>query len=231
MPPWRHLLPVDPKGGTPVPSRELDLSRRALVVIDVQNEYFTGRLPIEYPGRSVSLANIGRAIDAAHAAGIPVVLVQQTSPADAPAFAAGSAGWRLHEAVAGRPHAHRVEKGLPGAFAGTDLDAWLRERGIGTLAIAGFMTQNCDDSTVRQAVHAGYAVEFLTDASGAVSYANRAGRASAEEIHRVFTVVMQSRFAAVLTTAAWIEALAGGAAPIRDSIVGSAAAARRGATP
>lgn len=38
-------------------------ARRALIVIDVQNEYVTGNLPIEYPPLDVSLANIGRAIE------------------------------------------------------------------------------------------------------------------------------------------------------------------------
>ena len=38
--------------------------RRALVVIDVQNEYVTGDLPIEFPNVQSSLANIGRAMDA-----------------------------------------------------------------------------------------------------------------------------------------------------------------------
>jgi nicotinamidase-related amidase len=46
--------------------------RRALIVIDVQNEYVTGDLPIEYPDVNVSLANIGRAIDAAARHDVPV---------------------------------------------------------------------------------------------------------------------------------------------------------------
>ena len=90
------------------------------------------------------------------------------------------------------------------------------------------MTHNCDDSTVKHAVHAGLSVEFLADATGAVPYENRAGRASAEEIHRVFTVVMQSRFAAVLTTAEWIAALETGEPPERDTIYASNQKARSG---
>ena len=46
---------------------------RALIVIDVQNEYVTGNLPIAFPGRDASLANIGAAIDAANRHAIPVV--------------------------------------------------------------------------------------------------------------------------------------------------------------
>ena len=64
--------------------------RRALIVIDAQNEYVTGDLPIEYPDVQTSLANIGRAMDAARAAGVPVVVVQHLAPAGSPVFARGS---------------------------------------------------------------------------------------------------------------------------------------------
>ena len=47
--------------------------QRALIVIDVQNEYFTGNLPIEYPDPRQSIINIGIAMDAAYAAGIPII--------------------------------------------------------------------------------------------------------------------------------------------------------------
>jgi hypothetical protein len=88
------------------------------------------------------------------------------------------------------------------------------------------MTHNCDDSTIKHAVHAGIAVEFLSDATGAVAYSNRAGTASAEEIHRAFSVVLQSRFAAVMSTAEWIDAVKTGRMPGRDGIFASSQRAR-----
>ena len=192
--------------------------RRALVVIDVQNEYESGGLRIQYPPVADSLRNIGRAMDAAHVAGIPVIVAQQSSPADAPLFATGSRGWELHPLVAGRPRQHYLRKTLPSAFAGTDLGDWLREHGVDTLAVVGYMTHNCNDTTIEHAFDAGLQVEFLMDASGSVPYANRAGSATAEEIHRVFAVVEQSRYAAVMTTDEWIAHLAHGTAPERDTI-------------
>ena len=75
-------------------------------------------------------------------------------------------------------------------------------------------------------MHAGFAVEFLSDATGSVSYANRAGSASAAEIHRIFTVVMQSRFAAVVTTEEWLSIVKTNAQPERDSIYESNQRAR-----
>ncbi|MCP2342182.1 isochorismatase family protein [Actinomadura rupiterrae] len=64
---------------------------RALIVIDVQHEYVTGKLPIAYPPLDVSLANIGAAMDAATRAAIPVVVVQQAAPPTPPS-SPGTAG-------------------------------------------------------------------------------------------------------------------------------------------
>jgi nicotinamidase-related amidase len=195
--------------------------RRALLVIDVQNEYVTGALKIEYPPVEDSLRNIGKAIDAANQADIPVIVVQQTAPPDSPLFATGSSGWQLHSMVVGRRRAHFVSKTLPSAFAGTDLKDWLQENRIDTVVVAGFMTHNCNDATTKHAFDSGLRVEFLQDASGSVAYQNRAGKASAEEIHRVFCVVEQSRFAAVMTTEQWVLSLASANILERDTIYGS----------
>lgn len=183
--------------------------RRALVVIDVQNEYFTGNLLIEYPPVSQSLPNIARAMDAAQAAGIPVVVVQQNAPQTSPLFAHGSPGWQLHDEVARRPRSHLIEKNFPSVYTGTDFADWLAANQVDTLAVVGYMTHNCDASTILEAAHRGLKVEFLHDASGALPYANEAGSASAEEIHRVFSVVFHSRFAAVTSTDGWVAAVQG----------------------
>jgi nicotinamidase-related amidase len=202
--------------------------RRALVVIDVQNEYFEGGgLPIEYPPVAETLPRIAAAMDAARAAGVPVVVVQNTAPAGAPVFDRGTPGWQLHPEVARRPHDHFIDKAMPSAFTGTDLAEWIAEHRIDTLTVVGYMTHNCDASTILEATHRGLQVEFLFDASGALPYANSAGRASAEEIHRVFSVVFHTRFAAAATTGAWIDALQTGSPLPRDNIVASNRRARQ----
>lgn len=202
--------------------------RRALIVIDVQNDYIGGNLPIVYPPVEQSLANIGRAMDAARAASIPVVAVQNVNPESAPFMASGTPGAELHPVVSSRGWEHYILKNMPSAFCNTDLEEWLRERQINAVTIVGYMTHNCDLSTVIAAMHAGFQVEFLSDASGSLPYANQAGQATAEEIHRVMTVVLQARFAAVLSTEAWCEAIATGKQPERDSIYASNQRALKG---
>lgn len=192
--------------------------RRALIVIDVQNEYFTGSMKIEYPPVATSLPNITRAMDAARAAGIPVVVVQHDAPEQSPIFAKGSPSWQLHEEVAKRPASHHINKTYASVFTGTDLAQWVADNGIDTLTVVGYMTHNCDAATIYEAAHRGLSVEFLSDASGSPSYENAAGKASAEEIHRVFSTVFHTGFAAVANTEAWIAAAREGKALERDNI-------------
>lgn len=195
--------------------------KRALIVVDVQNEYFSGKLRIEYPDVGISLPNICRAIDAAHAAAIPVIVVQHLLPESAPVFARGTEGAAIHPEIAGRSHDHFVEKSFASCFVGTDLAAWLREHQVDTLSIVGYMTHNCDDATVRQAAHEGWQVELLHDAAGSLPYANALGVATAEEIHRVFTVVMHTGFAAVVSTDQWLDAVAKNEALQPDNVFSS----------
>jgi nicotinamidase-related amidase len=183
---------------------------RALIVIDVQNEYLTGRLPIAYPPLDLSLANIGLAMDAAHARGIPIVVVQDTGPADDPIFAEGSRGWQLHEVVGSRPRRHLVRKSTPGAFTGNDLDFWLRTQRVDTVALAGYMTHHCVDTSARQALHLGYDAEVLADATGTLALANERGKVSARQLYEITLTVLHSRFAAVVGTEEWLAALESG---------------------
>ena len=176
---------------------------RALLVIDVQNEYFTGALPITYP--TGHLERILQVMDAA-AGRIPTVVVQHHAD-DLPIFRKGSREWELHPEVEARPRDLLVEKSLPGSFTGTTLENWLRERGITTVAIAGYMTHMCCDTTARQAVHRGFKAEFLSDATGTLALSNAGGQVSAEELQRAILCAQAQLLSEVLPTSEWIARL------------------------
>ena len=184
-----------------------DAPRRALLVIDVQHEYVDGALPIAHPPLTTSLPNIAAAIGAARGAAVPVVLVQHVDDASSPVFAAGSRGAALHDTVAAVPSDLLLTKDTVSCFASTDLAAWLAERSIDTVTIAGFMTQHCDESTARDAADLGLSVELLSDATGTVPLSTPQGTVSARELHERTLLVLSSGFASVATTAAWIEAV------------------------
>lgn len=176
--------------------------KRALLIIDVQNEYFTGKLPVTYPPNSVE--RIIDAIDFADSKGIPVVFIQHTAPQmDSSTFRRGTSEWELHDRIKDRPYSHLIEKNLPGSFTNTDLEDWLRTRDIEKVVIAGYMTQMCCDTTARQALHLGFEVEFLSDATGTLNIANGAGKVTDEELHRAILVTQAMRFSRVMTTEEW----------------------------
>lgn len=193
---------------------QVEIMQRCLLVIDVQNEYFVGKLPVTYPANT--LPNILRVMDAAQVAGLPVVVVQHTAPQpDSSVFRRGSLEWQLRSEVAVRPRSTLIHKNLPGSFTGTNLESWLCEHGIDTVVIAGYMTQMCCDTTARQALHLGFNVEFLSDATGTLDVTNEAGSVTAEDLHRAILVTQQMRFGQVMTTEEWTTRLAHSSLPAR----------------
>lgn len=180
--------------------------RRALLVIDVQNEYFAGgALPVTYP--QGTLPHILDAMEAATASGVPVVVIRHTEPPGGGAFEQGTNGWQLRPEIQERQHDLLVDKRLPGSFTDTDLETFLREREVDTVAVTGYMSQMCCDTTARQASHLGLKVEFLSDATGTLDIENEAGRIDGESLHNAILVTQQSGFASVMSTGEWMDDL------------------------
>ncbi|MGP9503920.1 isochorismatase family protein [Specibacter sp. AOP5-B1-6] len=209
--------------------------RRALVIIDVQNDYFTeeGPLAIQYPDRNESLANITQAIDLAEAQGMPVAVVQHQYPAGAPVFAEGSEGWKLHPEISARRKDSwkNLVKSYASVFADTDFESWLRSNDIDAITLVGYMTNNCDLATAAAAEPLGLGVEVLSDASGAVHLANEAGQVGAQQLHETLMVLLQSNFATVATTNDWVQAVESGTALPKGDLGSSAVQGRAAFAP
>ncbi len=187
---------------------------RALVLVDVQLEYFGGPLEIQHPPHAASVVQIARAIDAATAAGLPVVAVQHSSGEGAGVFDPTTERFRLHPEVE-----RRRTDGWIGAvkefgtvFAGTDVLERLQERGVDTVTFVGYMTNNCILASAAEAETHGLAAEVLSDATGAIHLANEAGAVDARTLHTTLMTLLHSNFAAVATTAAWCGAVEAGTA-------------------
>ncbi|WP_328293695.1 isochorismatase family protein [Kineococcus sp. NBC_00420] len=202
--------------------------RRALVVVDVQQEYFSGPLTIQHPAPADALANVVRAVETARAHDVPIVLVQHAMPAGAPIFAAGSPGFDLHPDLltVTDPRDERISKSFGSVFAGTGLADRLRERDVDTVTIVGFMTNNCDLASAVEAEGLGFSAEVLSDASGAIDLDNAVGHVPASVLHETLMVLLHSNFAAVATTQQWVEAVAGAQPLPLDNLVDSAVRGR-----
>jgi nicotinamidase-related amidase len=167
-----------------------------LVVIDAQREYVDGALPLA--GVEAALDRIAAALVRARGAGAPIVHVQHKGRAgglfdpDTTAFAIADQAMP----VAGETVVH---KGLPNAFAGTDLGEVLEQSGRKRLILAGFMTHMCVSATARAALDLGYQSTVLSDATATRDLPDPAGNGvvSAADLHRAELAALSDRFSIV----------------------------------
>ena len=115
--------------------------------------------------------------------------------------------WEFHDDIKAITPDLYIEKNHASSFVGTDLNYRLRNLGVDTVCIAGYITQNCCDATARDASQLGFNVEFFGDATGTLEFKNNAGVVSAEELHRSFLVAQAFGFSRVLTLNEWISLL------------------------
>lgn len=172
----------------------IDPATTAVVLIEYQNDFTTeggvlhGAVQ-EVMGKTDMLANSQRVVDAARKAGVTVMHAPITFSAgynelsshpygilkgvvDGNAFVKGSWGAAITEDLAPAEGDIVVEgkRGLD-TFASTNLDFILRSKGITTIALGGFLTNCCVESTMRSGYENGYQVITLSDCVAATSMA------------------------------------------------------------
>ncbi|MEM7157580.1 MAG: cysteine hydrolase family protein [Myxococcota bacterium] len=143
---------------------------KALLVIDIQNDYFEGGGYPQWKANEV-LDNIVGTIERAKAQGIPVVHIQHIadpSQGPAPFFNEGTAGAEIHPRVrAAAPDGPVVVKAFADSFEQTKLEGTLVELGVDELLVCGMMTQNCVTHTAISKAADKYAVKVLPDCCSA----------------------------------------------------------------
>ncbi len=134
-----------------MPLTTLD-SVAALVVIDLQR--FVLSMPTVHPISEIidHTAQLARAF---RGRGLPVVLVNVTGGASGrtdpgrPNFPRPADWTELLPELEQQPDDHVVSKQRPGAFIGTSLDGYLRQRGVTQVFLAGVATSFGVESTAR----------------------------------------------------------------------------------
>jgi nicotinamidase-related amidase len=161
------------------------------------------------------LATLAEAVDAARAAGMPVIYVRvafrdgtpEVSPknqifsshARSATMGEADPATQVHPAVAPRPGDIVVTKRRVSAFSGSDLDVILRSLDVDSLVLTGIATSGVVLSTLRQAADLDFKLTVLRDGCADVD----------PEVHRVLMDKIFPRQSAVMSAKEWIEQLLG----------------------
>lgn len=173
---------------------------RALVIIDIQNDYFPGGAYALHEPEAAA-ARAAELLAAFRASGESVIHVQHVWDApDAEFMVPGTDGVEIHAAVAPLEGEPVVQKAMPNAFLGTDLEQRLRGAGIDELVVAGMMTSMCVDATVRAAADLGFTVTVASDACAAPSLSFGGVDVDAPAVHAAFLAALADSYATVVPT-------------------------------
>ncbi len=142
----------------------------ALLVIDLQNDYFPGgKFPLW--NAEGCRDNVIRAITATQKAGMPVILIQHVAEGNlAPFFVAGTPGAEIvPEVRTAAPDAPVVVKHFADSFHETELESTLQKLGVTKFLLCGMMTQNCVTFTALSKTAEKYHPAILADCCTTVS--------------------------------------------------------------
>jgi nicotinamidase-related amidase len=170
----------------------------ALLVIDIQNDYFPGGA-MELEGADAAGAKAGEAIRKFRSRGLPVIHVRHLSTRPGSTFfLPGTKGAEIHAAVAPQGNEAVVEKNFPNSFRATKLQEQLTGLGIKNLVVAGMMTHMCVDASVRQAADLGYRVTLLGDACATRAQKIAGETIAARQVHLAFLAALNGFYAKVI---------------------------------
>lgn len=172
----------------------------ALVIIDIQNDYFDG-------GANPLVGSVPASLNAQKILGhfranfLPVIHIQHlaTRPGST-FFAPGAKGAEIHANVAPLPSEKIITKHYPNSFRETGLLDYLKTKDITHLVICGMMTHMCVDATVRAAKDHGFTITVISDACATRDLEIQGQAVKASEVQKSFLAALAYFYATVETT-------------------------------
>ncbi|MGE4265584.1 MAG: cysteine hydrolase family protein [Desulfovibrio sp.] len=169
----------------------------ALVIIDIQNDYFLGG-SMELVGAEAAARVAAGLLARFRQAGLPVVHVRHESTRPGSTFfLPGTPGAEIHPLLAPLPGESVLTKHFPNSFRDTGLLEILREFSATRLTICGMMTHMCVDTSVRAAFDLGFACRLASDACATrdLSFAGRT--VAAADVQTAYLAALGAVFAQV----------------------------------
>ena len=171
----------------------------ALLVVDVQNDYFRNG-NMELVGSLEASENIRSLLDSFRKKGKPVLHVQHVASREgATFFRPGTRGVEIHENAAPIDGEPIIVKNYPNGFRKTELHQICMEKGITGLVIVGMMTHMCIDTTVRAAFDLGYECTVISDCCSTRDLSFRDETIPSKSVQASFLAALHGTFANVIT--------------------------------
>ncbi len=176
------------------------MQKTALVIVDIQNDYFPGGA-FELEGTESAATNAAGILAAFREKGLPVVHVRHEALDPSKGFfLPHTSGAEIHPSVAPLADETVVLKHYPNSFRETNLEAVLRTLGVEKLVVVGMMTLMCVDATVRAASDMGYEVVVAHDACAARALEFGGVTVPAAQVHAAYLAALQIFYAEMVDT-------------------------------
>lgn len=170
---------------------------KALVLVDIQNDYFPGgRWPLHQMDDAAAAAK--GVLEQARDRAWPVFHVHHQGTKDSPFFRPDTTGAEIHASVAPVPGEAMILKDKPNSFLNTDLHAQLQAKGVTHIRLIGAMSQMCIDATARAASDLGYKVEIIANACAAPAVKWNDTEVPAPQVHTTIMAALNGTYANVI---------------------------------
>lgn len=185
------------------------MAKRALVVVDLQNDYFPGG-KWTLSGIDAAADNAGRLLAAARTAGEPVLHIRhEFRSEDAPFFTPGSPGAQIHPKAANRADEPVILKHFVNSFRDTELKQRLDDLGVTEIVLCGAMSHMCIDAATRAAADFGYKVTLIHDACASRDLTFNGVTVPAAQVHAAFMAALGFAYAQLCSTDEFLIAAQG----------------------
>jgi len=179
--------------------------KQGLIIIDVQNDYFTGG-NMELVSMEAAADNCQLLLNQFRQSPKPVFHIQHLSVrAGSAFFVPGTQGCEINARVKPEQNEPVVVKNFPNAFRDTGLQGLLQNAGIEQLVVCGAMSHMCVDTTVRAAFDLGYNSQVISDACATRDLEFEGRSVPASVVHDAFMASLNCLFAVLSTTKDFLD--------------------------
>lgn len=178
--------------------------KKALLIIDVQNDYFTnGNCELCQP--ETALDTIKKLLEKFREQALPVFYIQHVSTMQAGFFVPNTDGVQIHPDIKPQKTDTVIVKHYPNSFYETSLQKELVKQEITDLVVCGMMTHMCIDTTVRAAKDYGYHITLISDGCATKDLEWDGANIPAKTIQNAFMASLNQKFAHVTTGAGFFR--------------------------